>query len=92
MSPVKVVLRTLRNSFWGPGYKEVDATLSKSFGLPKMPVLGENAAFEFRANVYNLFNNLNLTSIDSTVGDTQFGMATAALGGRTIELQARFSF
>ncbi|MGB2628640.1 MAG: carboxypeptidase regulatory-like domain-containing protein [Candidatus Acidiferrum sp.] len=81
-----------RNSFQGPGYKDVDATLSKAFGLPKMPVLGENAQFEFRANFYNLFNNQNLTNIDSTVGDPQFGMATAALGGRTIELQARFSF
>ena len=27
----------------GPGYKDVDMTLAKAFGLPNMPVLGENA-------------------------------------------------
>jgi hypothetical protein len=82
----------MRNSFRGPRYRDIDATLSKSFGLPKMPVLGENANFEFRANFYNLFNNLNLTSVDNTITDPHFGQATNALGGRTIELQARFSF
>ena len=49
-----------RNSLRGPRYRDVDATISKAFGLPKMPILGENAQFEFRANSYNLFNNLNL--------------------------------
>ena len=82
----------LRNAFRGPRYFDVDATLSKSFGLPNMPVLGEHAAIEFRINAYNLFNSLNLTNIDTNINDTQFGMATAALGGRTIEMQARFSF
>lgn len=83
-----------RNSQIGPDYRDVDATLSKAFGLPKMPVLGENAQFEFRANFYNLFNNLNLdpTSIHNNVTDTLFGETTGALGGRTIEMQLRFSF
>jgi hypothetical protein len=49
-----------RNSFRGPRYSNVDFTLSKSFGLPKAPVLGENAALEIRANFYNIFNQLNL--------------------------------
>jgi hypothetical protein len=81
-----------RNAFRGPGYKDVDATLSKSFGLPNTKILGENAAIELRGNFYNLFNNLNLTNIDTTVTDQYFGTAQGALGGRTIELQARFSF
>jgi Carboxypeptidase regulatory-like domain/TonB dependent receptor len=83
-----------RNSLRGPRYRDVDATISKAFGLPKMPVLGENAQFEFRANAYNLFNNLNLdiSQIDRVVTDPTFGEITGALGGRTIELQARFSF
>jgi hypothetical protein len=83
-----------RNSQRGPGYRDVDATLSKAFGLPKMRFLGENAQFEFRANFYNLFNNLNLDigQIDRVVTDPTFGEITGALGGRTIELQARFSF
>lgn len=83
-----------RNSFRGPRYIDVDATISKSFGLPHIPVLGENAQFEFRANVYNLFNNLNMnpTQMDNIITDQYFGSAKQALGSRTMELQARFSF
>jgi Carboxypeptidase regulatory-like domain/TonB dependent receptor len=48
-----------RNSFRGPRYSSVDATLGKAFGLPRMRVLGENAKLDLRANLYNLFNQLN---------------------------------
>src|SRR5205823_4954580 len=58
--PVPTAPGTRRNAFYGPRYFDVDATLSKSFGLPTLPVLGEHGAVEFRANFYNLFNNLNL--------------------------------
>ena len=81
-----------RNSFTGPGYFGVDATLSKSFGIPKLPVLGENAKFEFRANFYNLFNKLNLTNLQTDILNAHFGEAQNALGARVIEMQARFSF
>jgi len=59
-----------RNSITGPGYRDVDITLAKSFGLPNNRVLGENAKFEFRMDVYNLFNNLNFnpTSISNSIG------------------------
>jgi hypothetical protein len=59
-----------RNSFTGPGYRDVDMTLAKAFGLPKMPVLGESAKLEIRMDFYNLFNNLNFnpTSISNNIG------------------------
>jgi len=89
-----------RNSFRGPGYFDIDMTLGKSFGLPNMKVLGENAKINFRANFYNIFNKLNLNptsisntiSFDGTTSNPNFGQAQGALGGRIIELQARFSF
>jgi hypothetical protein len=81
-----------RNSFQGPGYRDVDATLSKSFRLPANRLLGENSRFEFRANFYNLFNTLNLNEVDTTVTDTYFGTSEGALAGRSIELQARIVF
>lgn len=81
-----------RNAFRGPRYSDLDASLAKAFGLPNNKILGEGAKIEIRANFYNLFNNLNLASVDSTVTDNKFGYATAVLGGRTIEMQARFSF
>jgi len=72
----------------------VDATLTKAFGLPKMPVLGEDAKFEIRADAFNLFNNLNFnpTSIANDISSTNFGQAQSALGARVVNLQARFSF
>ena len=83
-----------RNLFRGPGYFDVDATLSKAFGLPTMKVLGEGAKIEARANFYNLFNKLNLDgqTIQTDVLNAHFGEVASALGSRTIELQARFSF
>lgn len=89
-----------RNSMVSPGYKDVDMTLAKAFGLPKMPVLGENAKFEFRLDAYNVFNNMNLKpagtsnggSISDNIAASNFGRATGALGGRVVTLGARFNF
>ncbi len=83
-----------RNSLNMPGYKAVDLTLAKAFGLPNMPVLGENAKFEFRMDAYNVFNNLNFNpnQISNNIGNGNFGTITGALSGRVVTLGARFSF
>lgn len=94
-----------RNSLNGPRYNDLDASLSRGFGLPNNRVLGESARIEIRADAYNLFNKLNLetSSIDNTLGSVNpdgsiqsvngdFGVARTALGSRTVQLQARFSF
>jgi hypothetical protein len=57
-----------------------------------LPVLGEQARLEIRANAYNLFNKLNLFSPQTNVLDAQFGRATKVLGARTVELEAHFRF
>jgi hypothetical protein len=95
-----------RNSFTGPGYKDLDVTLAKGFGLPNTRVLGENAKFELRMDVYNLFNNLNFNpgSISNVIGcqtcgtggtplsTSNFGQAQSALAGRVLTAGVRFSF
>jgi hypothetical protein len=83
-----------RNSLNLPGYKGVDMTLAKAFGLPKAPVLGERARIELRVDAYNLFNNLNLNpnQISNNIGSSNFGTITGALAGRVVTLGARFSF
>ncbi len=83
-----------RNALTMPGYRDLDLTLSKSFGLPKMPVLGENAKFEFRMDVFNVLNNMNLdpNRISNNVGSSNFGTIQAALASRVLSLGARFSF
>ena len=59
-----------RNFLTGPGYRDVDITLAKAFGIPSNKVLGENAKLEFRMDAFNLFNitNLDGTSISNNIG------------------------
>lgn len=87
-----------RNMFRGPHYLGDDFTVAKAFGLPHMKILGEGARLNLQANIYNLFNKLNLNNLNTTISNDgltsnpQFGQAQGALAGRIIELQARFSF
>ena len=89
-----------RNFLTGPGYRDVDATVTKSFGLGRIKGMGEGAAIELRADAFNLFNNLNFKpggalnggGINDNISLPNFGQATSALGSRTVTLQARFHF
>jgi hypothetical protein len=83
-----------RNSLNGPGYRDLDATIAKGFGVPNNRVLGEAARFELRMDVFNVFNNLNFnpTSIVNNISASNFGVAQSALAGRVVTLGARFSF
>jgi hypothetical protein len=92
-----------RNIMTGPGYNNLNGSLSKAFGLPNVPLLGNNAQLTIRADAYNLLNVVNLNpgvngylgsvSPDGTVSpNSTFGTTNGALGARTVQLQARFSF
>jgi hypothetical protein len=83
-----------RNSFTGPGYRDVDGSLSKAFGLPNTRILGDNSKLEIRADFFNLFNllNLNPQSVANNINSSNFGQDVSPLGSRTIDIQARFSF
>jgi hypothetical protein len=92
-----------RNSLRGPNYLDTDATIQKSFGLPKLPIFGEGARLTIRGDLFNIFNKLNLTplsansvdqqiSFNGTTSNSQFGQAQSALGARVVTLQARFEF
>jgi hypothetical protein len=88
-----------RNSLNLPGYKDVDLTLTKSFGIPSNKILGEGANLEFRLDAYNVFNNMNFNpnNISNNIGtpdlpNPDFGTISGALTGRVVTLGARFSF
>ncbi len=89
-----------RNSLTGPSYRDVDATVTKSFGLGHIKGMGEGTALEFRADAFNLFNNLNFKpggasnggGISDNITAPNFGQDATALGSRTVTLQARFHF
>jgi len=86
-----------RNIFRGPRYSAWDFSFNKETALPNMPIFGERAKIDFRANFFNAFNKLNLAPFGFSTGstvvqDSNFGKATLGLAGRVIEFQARFSF
>ncbi len=83
-----------RNAFTGPGYQDLDATVTKAFGLHPGRVIGEHASIEVRADAFNLFNNTNLDngSVDTNIQSQTFSQASRGLAARTVNLQARFSF
>ncbi len=83
-----------RNTFTGPGYRNLDISITKGFGIPKNRILGNNARLEIRADMFNVLNLLNLNpgSINNNINQASFGQDTSALGSRTISFQSRFSF
>ena len=91
-----------RNSFDGPHYQALDATITKAFGIPNH-YLGERTGIEFRIDTFNVLNITNLGSgINSQVQTVQggvitgnnqnFGISNSGLAGRQVQLQARLSF
>lgn len=49
-----------RNTFRGPRYQDLDATVAKTFGLPAMKFFGEHPTLQLRMTAYNVNNKLNL--------------------------------
>jgi hypothetical protein len=79
-----------RNSYIGPGYANVNMQFSKAFTF-------ERFSFQFRADVFNIFNRVNLGGIPGTtlITDTsssQFGLSTAQNLPRDVQFGLRFSF
>ena len=72
----------------------MDLNIAKSFAFPNMRLIGENARFEIKANLINAFNllNINPNELSTNVANSNLGQASAALGSRIIDFQARFSF
>jgi hypothetical protein len=76
-----------RNSYTGPGFANVNASLSKSFSLGR-----EGMRLEFRADAFNLFNRVNLNAPQGNLTSAQFGRSTTSSGARQFMFGARVSF
>jgi hypothetical protein len=83
-----------RNSLRGPGYWRTDASLFKKFKLR------EQIEGEFRVEVVNLFNHVNLNNPDGFIGKFENGKLTPSGGAGVInstaygggDLQRNFQF
>jgi hypothetical protein len=69
-----------------PGINDIDFSLQKQFRVT------ERRRFEFRAEAFNVFNKPQFTSIGHTLGNANFGKATAAEAEREMQLGLKFYF
>lgn len=71
-----------RNGLRSDGFKDLDFSVFKSFALP------HESNIEFRAEAFNILNDVVFAAPDSTVGDPTFGaVASTATGYNSRELQ-----
>jgi hypothetical protein len=79
---------TPRNSLRGPGYWDLDGSLFRQFPI------GENRRFEFRAEAFNLLNNVDLGQpvYDLNAGPAFGTIDTTANTARELQLGLKFIF
>ena len=64
----------------------MNASLSKTIRF------SETRTFETRATASNLFNTVQYSGIDTTLGSATYGQVTAAAGMRQFTFNARYRF
>jgi hypothetical protein len=75
------------NSLSGPGYKDFDASLFRTFGI------GERVRFQFRGEATNVFNNVNLSNPGGTLNSSSsFGVISGASAMRVLQVGGRLLF
>jgi hypothetical protein len=72
-----------RNAFRGPGLYNVDVSLSRTFAIPRLWKLRENATLTFRADAFNVLNHANRGNPGNLLGDPSFGVSTYGRQGAT---------
>jgi hypothetical protein len=77
-----------RNTILGPGFNTMDASIFKVLNLR------ETKSFEFRFEVFNLFNEAHFAQPVATFGASTFGQITSTVGNdsRVIQLAIKLAF
>jgi hypothetical protein len=75
-----------RNSVIGPGYANVDFSLSKTWALPRASTL------EFRWEIFNLLNRANFDLPNRIFGNPNFGRIFSAKNPREMQFGLRLAF
>ena len=84
--PANVYGTASRYSIPGPGTVSVDASLSKTVRF------SETRTFEMRATADNVFNTVQYSSVDTTLGSASYGQVTGAAPMRQFSFMARFRY
>ncbi len=74
------------NMLCGPNYVDTDLSVAKAFPIH------QEVTLQFRGEVFNVFNNVNMTSPNSNEKSPAFGTISAAGAPRIVQLALRLSF
>lgn len=74
-----------RNTFRGPDYRTVDVNVTRSLSIG-------GRELQFRADIYNALNRLNLFLPNADLSVSNFGKSTQAFDARVVQLGLRFLF
>jgi hypothetical protein len=78
-----------RNSLRGPDLTDVDFSLGKSWGLPRL----EQGKLQLRMDAINVLNHPSFENPGNAIGSSSAGVVSGtAITGRIVQLSARFSF
>ncbi|MBT9332608.1 TonB-dependent receptor [Paracidobacterium acidisoli] len=75
-----------KNSMRGPRYFDTDLTLMKLGNIT------ERVNYEFRAEFYNIFNNVNFENPDNGQQDGTFGQISSAQSPRILQMALKLKF
>lgn len=75
-----------RNTFRGPRYVTLDASLARAFRL------GESKSLQVRLDAFNALNNVNLFLPNADLSLPSFGKSTQAFDPRNLQAGVRFTF
>ena len=75
-----------RDAFIGPGQVNTDMSALKRFALYR------EADLMFRAEIFNVFNNVNLNNPNGTLGNANFGKITGAGSPRIAQFALKLEF
>jgi hypothetical protein len=77
-----------RNSLIGPSYFDTDMSAVKNFPFLRR----ESSKVQFRADIFNLFNNVPFSNPNSSSASSVFGKVTSAGNAREVQLALRLEF
>jgi hypothetical protein len=79
-----------RNTYDEPGYNNFNFNFAKFFSTPWF--FGEKLKIEAKGEVFDLFNRVNLESVQGDLSQGTFGTATNQQPARSLQLHLRASF
>ena len=79
-----------RNTFTGPGFANVNVNFAKATRIPWFT--REGASLQFRAEIFNLFNRVNLERPISDLSSGLFGRSVSQVQPRSVQFGLHLSF